>query len=380
MHPRITMRSVCACGWSLFIGFWASGAAAGQLDFGSEQLVKAGGIDITVSGYSVPSFVDWNNDNLKDLVVGEGGGGYTAGVRVYLNTGTQASPSFQSFSYAQSNSSNLTVPASGCLGAFPRTVYWDADGRKDLLVGQADGLVKLFLNNGTDAAPTFDGGAFLQVGLPGQKINIDVGDRATPSVVDWNNDGRKDLVVGGMDGKVRVFLNEGTDTAPDFRTATLVQAGSTNVFASLYRSSPVAVDLDGDGKKDLLVGDTEGQLLFYSNTGTDQAPGFAGYTYVTANGVQINLAGSARSRPSVCDWTGDGVPDLLVGAGDGKIHLYQGVPEPATFGLLSIGVLLFLRRRTATSAPVVSIPPNRRICCGALAAPRVIPGNVTRGT
>ena len=45
-------------------------------------------------------------------------------------------------------------------------------------------------------------------------------------------------------------------------------------------------------------------------------------------GLPIDLPGYARSRPAVCDWTGDGALDLLVGAGDGLVRLYQG-PEPA---------------------------------------------------
>ena len=42
------------------------------------------------------------------------------------------------------------------------------------------------------------------------------------------------------------------------------------------RCASVAVtDLDGDGRKDLLLGNTEGKLLFYPNLGTDAAPSSA---------------------------------------------------------------------------------------------------------
>src|SRR5512139_2516219 len=53
----------------------STSALAGEfvLNFGPEEIVKADGNDIAVPGYSVPSFVDWNNDGLQDLVVGEGG-------------------------------------------------------------------------------------------------------------------------------------------------------------------------------------------------------------------------------------------------------------------------------------------------------------------
>lgn len=210
-------------------------------------------------------------------------------------------------------------------------VYWDADTRKDLLVGQADGKIKLFFNISTDADPTFDEGTFLQVGPTGSKTDIDVGDRATLAVVDWNNDGMKDLVAGAADARIRIYLNEGTDTAPEFGSVQFAQAYGTDLLVPPSRSSPVVGDLDGDGRKDLLTGNYYGQLLFYSNTGSDAAPSFSGYSYVESDGVPIDLPDSPRSRPSVCDWTGDGVPDVLIGAGDGMVHLYQGVRMPGDF-------------------------------------------------
>ena len=128
------------------------------LNLGPEEIIQANGADIQVPGYSVPSFVDWNNDNLQDLVIGQGSGFGDAKVRVYLNVGTESVPAFADYFYAQSEGSDLTCPASGCMGCFPRVVYWDADIRKDLLVGQADGTVKIFLNNGADTDPVFDAG------------------------------------------------------------------------------------------------------------------------------------------------------------------------------------------------------------------------------
>lgn len=308
----------------------AARAYAGDLllKLGPEELVQAGGANISVLGHSVPSLADWDNDGLNDLVIGEGPSSSTGKVRVYLNAGTASNPQFSGFTYVQSNGSDLTCPGSGCLGCFPRVVYWDGDARKDLLVGQADGKVKLFLNIGTDQNPTFDAGTFLQVGPPGSKANIDVGDRATPSAVDWNSDGKKDFVVGALlDGKIRVFINEGTDTAPDFLAESYALENGSSLVVPGSRSSPDVLDLDGDGKKDILTGNTNGQLFFYSNTGSDAEPNFAGYESVESDGVPIYKALS-RSRPFVCDWTGDGYPDVLIGAGDSKVHLYQSIPQP----------------------------------------------------
>ena len=304
--------------------------AEAAISFNSEETVQAGGLDIDVPGYSVPSFVDWDNDGKNDLVVGEGASGYTAKVRVYLNIGTTNAPQFSTFSFVQSGGGDLKLAGSGCMGLFPRVVYWDADNRKDLLVGQTDGLIRLYLNTGTDGAPSFDGGVLLLVGNPGSKSYIDVGYRATPVVVDWNNDGKKDIVAGAYDGFVHLFINEGTDVAPDFRSETYAQDDGIALDVPTNRSSPAVVDFDRDGRKDILAGNTEGQLLFYSNMGTDTAPTFSGYSLAESNGVAIDLMGTvdARSRPFVCDWTGDGLLDVLIGGGDGMVHLYQSVPEP----------------------------------------------------
>jgi len=288
------------------------------LYLGDEELVQADGNDIQVPGYSVPSFVDWNNDKLNDLVIGEGSGFGDAKVRVYLNAGTESEPQFSDYFYAQSNGSDLTCPASGCLGCFPRVDYWDADERKDLLVGQADGTVKIFLNIGTDSAPVFDAGQMIKVGSAG--ANLDVGARATPTF--------------------RIYLNCGCSggVPPTFYhtnpTGIFAQEDGSDLVVPSKRSSPVIIDLDGDGNKDLLTGNTDGQLLFYRNIGTDAKPSFSGYSLIESSGVPIDLPGWPRSRPFICYWTGDGhfgpidaYPDVLIGAGDGKVHLYRGIPE-----------------------------------------------------
>jgi len=84
-----------------------------ELRFGDEELVQAGGSDLAVFGYSVPSLGDWDNDGLPDLVVGEGDGAFPGKVRVYLNTGTPAAPLFDAYLYAQSDSADLSRTGGG---------------------------------------------------------------------------------------------------------------------------------------------------------------------------------------------------------------------------------------------------------------------------
>lgn len=295
--------------------------ARAGFELSAEEFVQWGGVDIVVDGYSVPSFVNWNNDALPDLIVGEGGDGFPGRIRVYPNVGTLDEPEFDTYFFAQSGGGDLVVTPAGCLGAFPRVVYWDADSRKDLLVGVGDGRVMLFLNIGSDEDPVFDAGGFVQVGESGQKVDIDVGTRATSIVVDWNNDDRKDLVIGAYDGFLRLFLNEGTNTEPDFRTEALIQSNFQPLFVESFRSSPSVGDVTGDRKKDLVVGNTDGRLLLYENMGVDEDPEFYGFVAITSDGLPIDLP-SSRSRPSLCNWNDDGRIDALIGSSDGTVRRY----------------------------------------------------------
>ncbi|MBN2591330.1 MAG: VCBS repeat-containing protein [Sedimentisphaerales bacterium] len=292
-------------------------------NLGPEEIVQADGLDINTGDYSVPCTADWNNDGLMDLILGSKSGN----IRVYLNIGTEAEPQFSELNNnafnAKSYNSDIYCSPSGCMGCFPRVVDWDSDGMKDLIVGQSDGSIKFFRNINTDNEPVFDNGAYLQHIDGGSLTHIDIGSRATPDIVDWNNDGLKDIVSGSLDGYIHIFINEGTETEPVLGEETFAIEDGIVLFVPSKRSSPFILDLDFDGKKDILTGDTNGQLLLYKNIGTDEAPEFSGYELVESNGTAIDLTGTPRSRPFVCYWDEDGYPDVLVGAYDGKIHLYR---------------------------------------------------------
>ena len=78
-------------------------------------------------------------------------------------------------------------------------------------------------------------------------------------------------------------------TAPDFHTGAFLFDGSDTLDVIFY-SAPVAYDWNGDGKKDLLVGQFYyGLISFYPNIGTDTQPRFDGFEYLTADGNIISL-------------------------------------------------------------------------------------------
>ncbi len=61
-------------------------------------------------------------------------------------------------------------------------------------------------------------------------VPIDVGYYGAPTMYDWNHDGAKDLILGQYDfGKIRLYLNVGPDTAPEFNGYTFFQAGDSDI-------------------------------------------------------------------------------------------------------------------------------------------------------
>jgi len=76
------------------------------------------------------------------------------------------------------------------------------------------------------ATPLFTGPEFIKDG----DAAIDVGYYGAPTMYDWNLDGAKDLVLGQFaSGMIRLYLNQGPDTAPQFNGYAFFQSGGTDI-------------------------------------------------------------------------------------------------------------------------------------------------------
>ena len=138
---------------------------------------------------------------------------------------------------------------------------WDGDGVLDLIVGNVSGDVYWLRNEGTARACAFgEPRALTTTDGKAIHVSSRLGpaSRAGPCVADWDADGDLDLLVGAEDGSVSLYRNIGTKTAP--RLALPVQLVGPGVFQANEvhrggRSKICVVDWNGDGKPDLLVGD-----------------------------------------------------------------------------------------------------------------------------
>ncbi len=81
------------------------------------------------------------------------------------------------------------------------------------------GLSVLWAGVAWGGIPELEQGVYIQAGTK----PLTVKPYTAPSVIDWNNDGKKDLLVGQFDeGNIWLYLNRGTDSEPVFTSGVKV--------------------------------------------------------------------------------------------------------------------------------------------------------------
>jgi hypothetical protein len=195
-------------------------------------------------------------------------------------------------------------------------VDYDADGRLDLVTGSYTGQFYLFRRQ--------QDGGFAQrellVDEDGATLMMpfETVYSVTPELVDMDADGDLDLVVGNRSGTVQIVTNLGTRQTPKWskqrRDLTTIDG------KPIAGSNAHHADWDGDGMHDLIVGSEGGDVTWYRNAGRNESPRYTpGKTLVAARHSERGAEGSTpehhgmRVKVHVTDWNEDGKVDLLVG-------------------------------------------------------------------
>jgi hypothetical protein len=170
-----------------------------------------------------------------------------------------ADPTFQAPS---TNPFGLTAVGGN---AAPTFVDIDADGDLDAFVGSEDGNTLFYRNTGSISDPAFAAPSTNPFGLL-------IAGYATPTFVDIDADGDLDALIGNSAGNTQVYRNTGSTSNPIFADRSTSPFGLTDVGSFAV---PTFVDIDADGDMDAFVSNSQGNTLFYLNTGSASNLAFA---------------------------------------------------------------------------------------------------------
>ena len=223
------------------------------------------------------------------------------------------------------------------LFSMPVATYNDVnnDNIKDLVVSPFDpGIITsrnknsswLYTNSGTDTNPVFE---LVQTNFL-QSDMIDVGSGAYPVIYDWDGDGLDDLFIGNFGyyshsyyvnyflhsvyySRIAYYKNTGTLQNPVFQLWDRDFAGLSNLQKTGL--IPAFSDIDGDGNTDLLIGESNGNIIYARNNNTDI------FEIVTENYLTIDVGD--YSAPQLFDLDKDGIKDLIIGEKAGNVNYYM---------------------------------------------------------
>lgn len=285
--------------------------------------------------------LDSDGDGDQDLILGD----ISCTTVEYLhNTGTVSAPLITDSTrlYPNFPAKNNTTQIK--MNNFPCTYYVDVDrdNKKDLVatpsVFGSENAKSVWLYKNTSLTSTvnfqFVKNNFLQDEM------IETGLNSFPVVIDYNADGKKDLLIGnygyflngGHKARLTLYENTGTQAQPVYSLVTRDYAGLS--AQNLNNAIPAVGDVDNDGDADICIGVSSGQIHWLKNTAGAGNP--CSFTFLS-NPFQFTT-NSAIAAPQLFDIDNDGMLDLLIGTKNGRISYYRNnsaVASSPSFTLMS---------------------------------------------
>ncbi len=272
---------------------------------------------IDVGDQAVPAFFDYDGDGDQDLFISTfATNGFAGSVSLYENTGSAANPRFKFVtndfgSFSISSHYNIKVQFADINGDATQDFIFTA-------TSALNGITSLrFVPNRSTSLLDFTDQSI-------QDTNFRIGQTENILVVDVNQDGLTDLLLGKSTGAIEYWRNQG----PAGQFNYVLETGSfLGLGNSLERQSPAlaAGDLDADGRADLVMADQRGTLTLFGDFRA-QLTAIEGVRDIVFNPLtetygSKNLGG--RSWPTLVNLFNSNKPAIVVGNIMGGLYVLR---------------------------------------------------------
>jgi predicted neuraminidase len=280
---------------------------------------------------STPFVIDWDDDGNQDILCGN-----TAGnIAFFKNLGMaeKGTPKWAApvllevaegipFRVLAGPNGSIQGPCEAKWGYTSlSSADWDGDGKLDIIYNSILGRIGLLRGTGDPLRvepAVFDTG-LKELPPKWQWWQTPASDtltqwRTTPLVIDYDGDQKLDLVA--LDQEGFLTLRRGGKSAERIFVDENLRPLSLNARSSgrSGRAQIAKVDWDGDGLLDLLVNSQN--AVWYRNVGLCEGKVILKQV---GNVTERDVSGH-NTCPAVADFNGDGEPELVLGAEDGRIY------------------------------------------------------------
>ena len=270
--------------------------------------------EIQAISFSSPFFCDIDGDGDLDLFLGSSS---LSNILFFRNVGTPSEPRFI-------RDDNLLKEVNAKeyhnSPSYPFLADLDGDGDYDLIISTFRGL-QFYRNVGDKSYPIF-----FKIDNFFFEVNKYTGNDAKPALVDIDGDGDLDLFIGigeslfggPVAGTILGFRNTGRKVFSRFVKDNALTRGIADVGLNAF---PAFVDLNGDGKYEILIGRDQNTFAYFVNIGTKKNPRWSRQSITFAEFETR----SYWKNPTFADIDNDGDMDLIYGSADGELYFYRNI-------------------------------------------------------
>ena len=274
---------------------------------------------IEMGAGAFPAFLDHNFDGLMDMVVGNvgfynGAANRRSQLYLYENFGSKVEPKYKltNMDYAGLSKINLnTAVDTQTFHVVPTFKDINSDGYPDMIIGDYNGKVHLFMNVPKGGISNFE---FWNADY----LDIDVGQDANPQLFDIDGDGLQDLLIGNQSGRISYFQNKGTKTTPNFTFITNKLGNVKTTYSTNYWGYSQPFFYSTSNGVELLCGSGAGSLFYYKNIRSNLSGSFT-----LIDTMFLGIDEGSNSHLAMIDLNNDGTQELLIGNKCGGISFFS---------------------------------------------------------